>query len=617
MFFSARLVCFLSLFSCVFHLTPALGETKNQAEKVCGYSPIHELKYSKISSHFSYVNPDAPKGGQISVGRVGYFDSLNFLRYPGTTISDRKQIPLFIDHYLFDSFLVQSSDEVAGFYCLAAKEVHVSPDFSEVSFVLNPAVRFHDGKALTVDDAIFTFETLKKQGHPYYRQVLRNVTITPFGENGVTYKTKRKGDKKFVAVIGTLPLHPKHFWVNGKLNSKTMHIPLGSGPYKISKVKSGQFAVLNRIKDYWAEDHFTQKGRYNFDQIKIDYFRDHGSSIEAFKGKHYDIRVEQSALDWEKAYAGEALQAGSIKKHVIKTNKPGDMYFLAFNQRRAIFKNRNVRKAFALLYDFEQTNKVLFYGLHKPIKSTYGESALSANGPATKTEQQALAPFIKHLPTDIFKKEAPLFYNEEKNTRQKIREAIKLLDGANIVLKNGIRIDPQTGEPLKLEVAYLDLRHRRILLTYAEKLKAAGIQLILAEREAFAARKKVLDHEFDMVILKWSPELLAGVSEGLLWGSALADVKGSYALAGVKDPVLDYAIGLLRRAKNWDEMTNAAKLFDRVFRWQIHAVPLWQTNETWVAYWDKFSRPVPSSLFDVTLIDLWWAKDLRQSKYID
>ena len=255
--------------------------------------------------------------------------------------------------------------------------------------------------------------------------------------------------------------------------------------------------------------------------------------------------------------------------------------------------------------------------MHKPIKSTYGESALSANGPATKTEQQALAPFIKHLPTDIFKKEAPLFYNEEKNTRQKIREAIKLLDGANIVLKNGIRIDPQTGEPLKLEVAYLDLRHRRILLTYAEKLKAAGIQLILAEREAFAARKKVLDHEFDMVILKWSPELLAGVSEGLLWGSALADVKGSYALAGVKDPVLDYAIGLLRRAKNWDEMTNAAKLFDRVFRWQIHAVPLWQTNETWVAYWDKFSRPVPSSLFDVTLIDLWWAKDLRQSKYID
>lgn len=608
-----RVVCFISLFSLVYLFTPALAETKNDDRSFCGYSPIHELKYSSDSKNFSYVEPDALKGGQISVGRVGYFDSLNFLRYPGTTISDRKQIPLHIDDYLFDSFLVQSSDEVAGFYCLAAKKIIVAKDYSEVSFILNPNARFHDGKPLSVDDVVFTFEALKKQGHPYYRQVLRNVTLTAFGENGVTYKSNRKGDKKFVSVVGTLPLHPKHFWENGKLNAKTMVFPLGSGPYKISKVSSGKFVLLEREKKYWARDHFTQKGRYNFDQIKIDYFRDQGAALEAFKGRHYDVRVEKSALEWQKSYNGKAIQSGDIKRHVIKTNKPGDLYFLAFNQRRLLFKNRNVRKAFALLYDFEQTNKILFHGLHSPIQSIYGKSSLAASGAASEDEKNLLKPFMKSLPSGLLNTESPQDLKYQKNTRKQIRAAVKLLDEAKIVLKDGLRIDPQTGKPLKLEVAYLDLRHRRILLNYAEKLKAVGIQLVLAEREAFAARKKVLDHEFDMVVLKWSPELLPGTSEGLLWGSPLADVKGSYALAGVKDPVLDFAIGLLRGAKSWDEMTKAAKIFDRVFRWQIHAVPLWQTNETWVAYWDKFSRPLPSSLFEVTLIDLWWAKDLRQT----
>ncbi len=617
MFSSLRFMCFVSLFFVVYLFTPALAKTENREGEACRYSPIHDLKYSDVSQNFSYVNPQAPKGGKISIGRVGYFDSLNFLRYPGTTISDRKQIPLHIDDYLFDSFLVQSSDEVAGFYCLAAKNIIVAEDFSQVSFVLNPAVRFHDGKALTVDDVIFTFETLKKQGHPYYRQVLRQVVITPFGENGVTYKSVRKGDKKFVSLVGTLPLHPKHFWQNGKLENKSMVLPLGSGPYRISEVQSGKFVLLEREKNYWARDHYTQKGRYNFDQIKIDYFRDHGSAIEAFKGRHFDIRVEKSALDWQKAYAGANFKSGDIQKHVIKTSKPGDMYFLAFNQRRALFRNRNVRKAFALLYDFDQTNKLLFHGLHNPIESIYGNSDLAAKGVASEDEGRILKKFEKQLPAKILDRETPFDLKAKQTTRQQIRQAIKLLDDAKIVLKNGKRIDPQTGAPLKLEVAYLDLRHRRILLNYAEKLKAVGIQLVLAEREAFAARKKVLDHEFDMVVLKWSPELLPGTTEGLLWGSALADVKGSYALAGVKDPVLDFTIGLLRRARTWEEMTKAARIFDRVFRWQIHAVPLWQTNETWVAYWDKFSRPIPSSLFDVTLIDLWWSKDLRQTKVID
>lgn len=608
-----KLLSIISICIFGFYIIPAKAENVKSENKTCGYSPIHSLKYNAASKHFSYVNSNAPKGGSISLGRVGAFDSLNFLKYPGNTIADRKQIPLNIADYLFDRFLVQSTDEVAGFYCLAASEISISKDYSKVNFTINQDVRFHDGKPLTVSDVIFTFETLKKQGHPYYRQVLRNVTIERISETSVRYISKRKGDKKFASLVGTLPLHPKHFWANGKLARKSMILPLGSGPYKIASVTSGKTAKLERVKSYWGRNHFTNKGRFNFDKIKINYFHDSGSALAAYKTGLYDIRLEKSAINWQQRYDGQSVSEGKIKKLTLNTAKPGEMYFLTFNQRRPIFKNRKVRKALALLYHFESTNNLLFHGLYSPVTSLYGKSELAAKGTISSAEKAMVAPFLKDLPTDFLTGDLKSILNVSSNSRKRIREAANLLDEAGLILKNGKRINPKTGKPIILEVAYLDRRHQRILLNYAEKLKTIGIQLSLPEREVFAARKKVLNHEFDLVVIKWSPSLLAGTSEALLWGSALADVKGSYALGGVKDPALDFAIKKLRDAKNWSDMVRAAKVFDRVFRWQIHALPLWGTNEIWVSYWDKYQGPEAKPVYDVTIVDRWWSKEIKQS----
>lgn len=606
----------LIVFCAVTIMVAALPGELSAAPEACGYSPIHQLKYTSEDSHFEYVNPNAPNGGKINIGRVGSFNSLNFLRYPGSTIADRGQIPLNVTEYLFDSFLVKSADEVAGFYCLAASAVKISKDLSKVSFTLNPDVRFHDGKSLSVDDVIFTFETLKRQGPPYYRQVLRDISIKSEGQAGVVYINKRKGDRDFPSLVGRLPLHPKHFWDNGRLTEKAMILPLGSGPYQIAKAISGKLALLKRAKNYWARNHFTQKGRYNFDEIKIDYFRDNRSALEAFKTGNYDIRVEQSALTWKNEYQGNAFKDGKIKKLAVQTQKPGDMYLLAFNERRQIFKNRDVRKALALLYDFDAANRILFHKLYKPIKSLYGNTELAAKGPASLDEKTLITPFIQNLPEGVLSNDGPLWLQNSAQSRARIREATKLLDAAGILMKNGKRIDPLTGEPMVLEVAYLNRRHQRILLQFSEKLKAVGIQLSLPEREMFAARKKVLDHEFDMVVIKWNPEILAGTSEALLWGGKFADIKGSYALAGIKDPALDFAINKLQHAADWKTMLTAARVFDRIFRWQVHAILLWSTDETWVSYWDKYSRPRSQALYEVTLIDQWWAKKQKQSQII-
>lgn len=594
------------------------AESAASAER-CGYAPLASLKYKPTDTSFAYVNPDAPKGGKLRLGRTGSFDSLNFLRYPGTTISDRRQIPLHITEYLFDSFLVRANDEPAGWYCLAATTVKTSPDLSSVTFTINENARFHDGKPVTVDDVIFTFNTLKKQGPPYYRQVLRAITIEKTGDNGITYTNKRHGDRNFPPLVGTLPIHPAHFWQGERLtqrplDDKTMLLPLGSGPYKITAATAGKSATLSRVKSYWARDSFTQKGRYNFDEIVINYFRDDNSALASFKVGNEDLRQEFNTVTWSREYNGPALEAGRFKQITIPSDRPGDATLLAFNQRRALFKHRRVRKAFALLYDFETANRILFHGLYEKTNSVYGSSPLAATGKATTAEEKILAPHLKSLPDGLLQNPAPQDITANTGYRQRFRMAAKLLDEAGFSLKGAKRIDPKTGQPMSVTVSYLNPRHQRILLHYAKSLREAGITLELPALAPSAARKKALDHDFDLALLNWNPDMLAGTSEMLLWGSRLADVKGSYALAGIKDKAIDHAIMAINRARSFSEMTTATKAFDRIFNWQIYAIPLYRSNTDWVSYWTKFARPETTPAYILTYVDRWWAKELQQSK---
>ncbi len=587
---------------------------KNQnAKERCGYSAIHKLKYNSSDKHFDYVNPSAPKGGTIRVNRLGSYDSLNFLRYPGTTLVTRGQIPKDTAAFLFDSLLVVSSDEPSAYYCLAATSIDVTKDLSSVSFTLTKSAKWHDGKPVTIDDLMFTFKTLKSQGPPYYRQVLRKITVSKTAHDTITYTSGRKGDRSFVSLVGTLPIHPKHFWEKNGLKQKSMTIPLGSGPYRIVKATAGKTAHLSRVKNYWAKDHFTQKGRYNFDEVVFNYYRDNRTALESFKTGNDDIRLEDDAVAWSKEYKGPSLDKGEIIKTSFPSNDPGKMIMLTFNQRNPVFKDRRVRKALALLYDFEAANRILFHGLYTPVKSAYGTSELAASRKATAEQQALLKPFLNKLPENILNQPGPDLENNKLTSRQRIRAASKLLDEAGLKLSGNSRIDPNTGKPLVFSILYMNRRHQRILLHYAESLKAVGIELSIPELEAFAARKKMLEHDFDMTILQWMPKMLVGTSEHLLWGSQLADVKGSYALAGLKDPAIDASITAMQRAPDWQAMKSAAKTFDRIFRWQIHAIPLWHSNEEWISTSKSIETPEPSPLFETTYVDRFWQKPLKQS----
>ena len=615
-FFSVLLCLAIILFVFFVNFSPVLaGETNKQADQ-CGHTPLYQLKYTADAKQYDYVNAKAPKGGTLRVSRVGTFDSLNFLRYPGTTIGSRHQIPLHMSTYLFDSFLVKSADEPASYYCLAATKLDVSADLSTVRFSLNPKARWHDGRAMTVDDVLFTFETLKKQGVPYYRQVLRTISARKGRDGEVIYQNTRLHDRNFVHIVGTLPIHPKHFWASeGKLTKKSMILPLGSGPYRITSAQAGKFAHLKRVKTYWARDHFTRQGRFNFDQIEIDYFRDNRSSLEAFKLGHYDIRLEREAVAWANEYEGEKFSTGRYQKLDLPASNAGDLFFLAFNQRRPLFKNRQVRKALALLYDFSSANKVLFHNLYQPVASVYGDSALAAKGFATREEAEFLKPFMKDLPEGILKTAGPQWQMTAQSWREKMRLAARLLDEAGVVVKNQRRINPETGKPLVLTVSYLEASHQRILLHFQRTLKQVGIDLELPKLEPMAARRKAMDHDFDMIVLKWSPQLYAGQTEFLLWGSRLADMKGTYAFAGVKDPALDQAIAVMRRATDQKTLQLGAKLFDRIFRWQSYAIPLWRRQKNWVAMRQGIQRPEKDPHVEFSIIDRLWAAPAQQSHY--
>lgn len=312
---SKRSLTIISLALAMISILPTPSIAKDTSAHPCAYSPFNELKYTPKSTHFNYVNKDAPKGGRVRIARIGTFDSLNFLRYPGTTIGSRTQIPLAISDYLFDSFLTKSADEPASYYCLAASKIEVSRDLSKVTFTLNPKAKWHDGNPITVDDILFTFKILKRQGAPYYRQILRQITASSKQPHTIIYTNGRKGDRNFANLVGTLPIHPKHFWKAGKLTKKTMFLPLGSGPYKITSARAGKTARLTRVKNYWAKDLFSQKGRHNFDEIKLDYYRDDRSALEAYKVGNYDIRVEQQPVAWSREYEGNSLTKDRIKKN--------------------------------------------------------------------------------------------------------------------------------------------------------------------------------------------------------------------------------------------------------------------------------------------------------------
>jgi len=581
------------------------------AEPAHGYSPVHELKYAPGFNHFSYANPDAPKGGKLRLGATGTFDSLNPLHYPG-------RVPTHVRELVFDSLLVRSADEPAAYYGLLAESLDVSEDGRVVNFTLRENARWHDGKQVTAADVIFTFKTLREQGAPFYRQALRHYAVTSDNARRVSFRARNAARRDMVRILGKMPIQPQHFWADRDLSDHGLTPPLGSGPYRVAKVDAGQSVTLVRHRQYWGTDEPVNRGRFNFDRITTVYYRDDSVALEAFRAGDFDLRIEKTAAKWARGYEGPALREGRIKRRVIDTDTVGELTTLVFNLRRSPFDVRKVRQAISLAYDFEFTNQKLMYGLMAPVDSFYGDTEFAARSRAAGAERAVLQKYTEELPAGVLKAPDPGLRATLNTRRAVFARAHKLLRAAGFVVRNGERVSKTTGEPLEIDLLNYDPSLIRILGPFAKNLEQLGIKLRYPLIDPATGTRRTLDHDFDMAVLRWSPRPVPGNAESLLWGSALAYQKGSYALAGAKDAALDATLDAMVEARDLDKLRAAARAFDRILRWRHYAIGLWRKDDIWLAHWNKFGRPARTPDYAPSFIDLWWAETTqRQSKAAD
>ena len=586
----------------------ALVSSPAPAAPMHGYSPVHDLKYGPGAEHFAYANPQAPKGGHLRLGATGTFDSLNPLLYPG-------RVPEQVRQLVFDTLLVRSADEPAAYYGNLAKTIDLSEDARTVRFTLRPGARWHDGEPVTAADVAFTFRTLREQGAPFYRQALRHYELELTGPMAIAFRVRGEARRDMVRILGTLPIQPEHFWAARELSDHGMMPPLGSGPYRIDKADPGQSVSLVRVADYWGQDLMVNRGRFNFERISIDYYRDDSVALEAFRAGDFDLRIENTAAQWARGYDGPALRSGAIRRDVIETKTPGQLNTLVFNLRRPPFDDRRIRQAISLAYDFKWTNKNLMYGLNEPVDSVFGDTAFAARGPASDAQRKLLAQVVSELPEGALRMADPGLREDIASRRAALAKADRLLRAAGFPVKDGQRVSAETGERLEIGLLNYNPSLIRILGPFAKNLERIGINLRYPLVDPATGTRRTLDHNFDMAVLKWSPRAVPGNAESLLWGSALADRKGSYALAGAKDPALDAALEAMVTARDMASLETAARAFDRVLRWRHYAIGLWRKDDIWLAYRDKLAQPSIIPRYAPSFVDLWWLKpEKRQSR---
>lgn len=551
-----------------------------------GASPLGALKYPDGFAAFDYVRPDAPKGGDLRLARIGAFDTLDTLRYPGRPPGDLRLI--------FDRLIVQSADEPAGYYGLLADGVALSDDLSRIELTLDPAARWHDGRPVTADDVAFTFETLKREGAPFYRQAFRTISLETVGPRRLAFASERPGDRELIGQIATLPIHPAHAAREGSAS------PLGSGPYRLAAADAPRRLVLSRVPDYWAADKAVNRGRHNFDRLAFDYFRDSDMAREAFLGGETDLHAEAEPTRFAALAGRDGLTVAEAPLPVA-----GTLHGLVLNLRRPPFGDPRVRRALALAYAFDPLNRMLFGGGHRRFDSVFGETDLAAVGPASAEERTLFTAAGVAVPADVLASPDPFADAPPPGSRAALAEADRLFGAAGLTLRDGVR--EWQGAPFAPEVVTADPAFDRVLGWLAEAWRRLGVELRAARGDPASVARRMLDREFDLAPLSWTPTALPGSAERLLWHSDLAGRPGSYALSGIEDPALDAAIEALTAARSAAALRTAGRAFDRAFRHALPMLPLWRDATQRLVWHDGLGRPPEAAAgLPLSPLDRWW-----------
>ena len=578
--------------------------TDAAAEPSHGLSIFGELKYPPGFQHFDYVNPDAPKGGRMvtmGTGDVNTFDSFNQFIVKGDAAQD-------LD-YLYDSLMARAQDEPDAVYGLIAKSAEVAPDRMSVTFKLRPEAKFADGSQVTADDVVNTLSLLKSTAtRPQYSQPLRDVVkADALDPETVRYTFQGTLVRDLPVLVAQLPVLPKAYYATQPYDQTSLKPPLGSGPYRIKTFNPGSSVTYERRNDYWAKDLPVNKGRFNFDEIRLDYYRDRTIELETMKSGGFDYREEFSSLGWATQYDIPAVREGRLIKELIPDRRPSGAQGYFINTRRDKFKDPRVRAALDLVFDFEWSNKKLFYGLYKRTTSYFENSDMKADGPPSPDELALLNPYKNKLPPEVFGEPyLPPVTDGSGNNRDNLKKARDLLISAGWKPGPDGKLRNDKGEQLTIEFLDFEAQFERITLPYTQNLKRIGIDATWRLVDPAQYQQRLKSFDFDVTTQRFSLGLTPGVDMRTFLSCDAAKADGSFNLAGICDPVIDALIDTIIAAKSRAELTTATRAIDRILRAEHYWVPHWYKPAYSVAYWNKFSRPAIQPKYDNGVLDTWW-----------
>ena len=588
-----------------------LAASPARADPQAGIAMHDTPKYGSVFQHLDYVNPDAPKGGALRLGVLGSFDSLNPFIVKGEPVAGMRE-------YVYETLLARSYDEPFSLYGLIAESIDTPEDRSWVIFQIRPEARFADGTPITPEDVLFSWSLLKSKGRPNHRLYYGKVaTAEKFGERGVKFTFEGGGDREMPLIIGLMPVLPRHAVSAENFEKTSFEKPLASGPYVVESVDPGASITFRRNPSYWGRDLPVMRGQFNFDAIRIDYYRDNTAMMEAFRKGLFDLQGDSDPIDavkWAEAYDFPAVRDGLVKKLSFDVGVPAPMSALVFNTRRPVFADKRVREALTLVFDFEWLNRTLFRSLYARTESFFDRSELSSHGrPADARERELLAPFASEVAPGIMEGEFGQPITDGSGTNREGRKrAIALLEEAGYELRDGIMTSKATGRPFTFEMLCATHEQERLMLAYSRFLRQIGITAQVRLIDSAQYQRRSTSFDFDMMQTNWSSSLSPGNEQSFRWSRESASQEGSFNYAGVRSGGADAMIAAMLAAKTRAEFVSAVRALDRILLSGRYGIPLYYAPKQWIAAWSFLRQPALSTLYGAR-IETWWAETARSA----
>ncbi|PWC17389.1 extracellular solute-binding protein [Brenneria corticis] len=579
-----------------------LGLHAETIEHSTSFAILGEPKYGADFRHFDYVNPDAPKGGSITLSTLGTFDNFNRYALRGVAATRTER--------LYDSLFVTSDDEPGSYYPLVAQSTRHDADFHWIEVDLNPSARFHDGTPITAADVAFTYNMFMTQGVPQFRIYFKGVTAKAVAPLTVRFDFPVPDKNRMFSLL-SLPIMPEKFWKNHKLSDPLPYPPPASGPYRITAYRTGQYVTYSRVQDYWGADLPVNKGQYNFDKIRYDYYLDDSVALEAFKAGAFDLRIEGSPKHWATQYHGGNFSRGYIIKQDQENQSAQDTRWLAFNIQRPIFSDRRVRQALTLAFDFNWMNKALYYSAYQRADSYFQNTVYAAKDEPSADELAWLTPLKDKVPPEVFgPRYQPPSSDGSGYDRGNWLKALALLKEAGWELKNQRLVNRQSGKPFTFELLLPSAGNSQYVLPFQQNLKKLGITMTVRNIDSAQFNSRLRKRDFDMIPTLYSAYIYPNTNLQMEWHSHYID--STYNTSGVQDAAIDTLVEqIVAHQGQAAPLLSLGRALDRVLTWNQFMIPMWYSNHDRFAYWNKFAMPVVRPAYSLGF-DGWWY-DVKQA----